>query len=157
MIPAFSISAISLAISASSQPKSTDNSPKSALLFGDCVFCFLNLRNDTFQFHHRKISLLFRFFVCLQLKLIISRTIFTIMFDKMPFDFIRHKSKAALKRTHSKILVASRYTFQKQPRIIKHNCLFRTVFIKPFVTFLSKQLLSFLIVNYQSFLQLYQL
>lgn len=79
------------------------------------------------------------------------------MFDKIPFDFIRHKNKAALKHTHSKILVASRYTFQKQPRIIKHNCLFRPVFIKLFVTFLLKQLLSILIVNYQSFLQLYQL
>lgn len=90
--------------------------------------------------------------VCLQLKLIISRTIFTIMIDKMPFDFIRHKSKAAPKRTHSKILVARRYMFQKQPRIIKHNCLFHTFFIKLFVTFLLKQLLSFLIVNYQSFL-----
>jgi len=79
------------------------------------------------------------------------------MFDKMPFDFIRHKSKAVLKRAHSKIFVASRYTFQKQPCIIKHNCLFHTVFIKACVTFLLKQLLSFLIVNYQSFLQLYQL
>lgn len=78
--------------------------------------------------------------------------IFTIMIDKMLFDFIRHKSKATPKRTHSKILVAKRYTFQKQLRIIKHNCLFHTVFIKLFVTFLLKQLLSFLIVNYQSFL-----
>ena len=57
------------------------------------------------------------------------------MIDKMPFDFIRHKSKATPKRTHSKILAARRYTFQKQPRIIKHNCLFHTVFIKLFVTF----------------------
>ena len=47
--------------------------------------------------------------VCLQLKLIISGTIFTIMFDKIPFGFIRHKSKAALKRNHTKILFASRY------------------------------------------------
>jgi len=79
------------------------------------------------------------------------------MFDKIPFDFIRHKSKAILKRAHSKIFVSSRYAFQKRPCIIKHNCLFHTVFIKPFVTFLLKQLLSFFIVNYQSFLQLYQL
>ena len=88
------------------------------------------------------------FVVCLQLKLIISCTIFTIMFDKMPYGFIRHKSKTALKRNHTKILFASRYALWKQPRIIKHNCLFRTAFIKPFFTFSSKQLLSLLIVNY---------
>ena len=67
------------------------------------------------------------------------------MLDKIPFDFIRHKSKTALKRNHSKILVASRYTFQKQPCIIKHNCLFHTVFIKPFVTFLVET--AFIIFN----------
>ena len=67
------------------------------------------------------------------------------MIDKMPFDFIRHKSKAAPKRTHSKIPVARRYTFQKQPRIIKHNCLFHTVFIKLFVTFFVET--AFIIFN----------
>jgi len=67
------------------------------------------------------------------------------MIDKMPFDFIRHKSKAAPKRTHSKIPVASRYTFQKQPHIIKHNCLFHTVFIKLFVTFFVET--AFIIFN----------